>query len=406
MKNAIVLGGTHDHIRLIEILKEKGYYTYLIDYLENPPARKFADEHIRESALDKEKVLEIAIKNKSELTIALCIDQALLSMAYVSEKMGTPCYLCFEKALSLTNKALMKNIMRQSGIPTSDFLIIKIASDLTDIKFGLPYVVKPADSNSSKGISKIENKDHLLNAFIRAKEFSSTNEVILEQFKEGVEYSVDFFIKASMPQLLLITKYSKSKIHSNKFIITQSYSPTDFPSNLIPKLHQIASNISKAFRISDGPLFIQLLRNDNDINIVEFSSRIGGGSKHHFMKRVNGFDYLKHLIEFTLGKNPSIELNHTNSFTGINFVYANKGAMISLEGFDKAVKTGLIAEYFNYKTIGSDISGSESSADRLLGFIVEGNSFEELVNKSKIVDSQLRVLDKNGNDIMIHDLYF
>jgi hypothetical protein len=153
-------------------------------------------------------------------------------------------------------------------------------------------------------------------------------------------------------------------------------------------------------------LFIQLLRNDNDINIVEFSSRIGGGSKHHFMKRVNGFDYLKHLIEFTLGKNASIVFNHINGFTGINFVYADKGTMSSLDSFDRAVKDGLIAEYYNYKTIGAEISGSESSADRLLGFIVEGNNFEELVNKTKTVDSQLSVLDKNGTDIMIHKLYF
>jgi hypothetical protein len=33
---AIVLGGTDDHIRLIEILKQRGYHTTLIDYFENP----------------------------------------------------------------------------------------------------------------------------------------------------------------------------------------------------------------------------------------------------------------------------------------------------------------------------------------------------------------------------------
>ena len=55
---AIVLAGTPPHTALIENLKRRGYYTILIDYFENPPAKKAADEHVRESTLDQEKVLE------------------------------------------------------------------------------------------------------------------------------------------------------------------------------------------------------------------------------------------------------------------------------------------------------------------------------------------------------------
>ena len=57
---AIVLGGTNPHIELIENLKRRGYYTVLVDYYENPPAKHAADQHIQESTLDLEKVLQIA----------------------------------------------------------------------------------------------------------------------------------------------------------------------------------------------------------------------------------------------------------------------------------------------------------------------------------------------------------
>ena len=53
-KNALVLGGTVPHISLIKKLKERGYHTILVDFLSNPPAKTFADEHIQESTLDKE----------------------------------------------------------------------------------------------------------------------------------------------------------------------------------------------------------------------------------------------------------------------------------------------------------------------------------------------------------------
>ena len=57
---AIVLGGTFPHITLIKKLKNRGYKTVLVDFAESPIAKEFADEHILESSLDKEKVLQIA----------------------------------------------------------------------------------------------------------------------------------------------------------------------------------------------------------------------------------------------------------------------------------------------------------------------------------------------------------
>ena len=48
---ALVLGGTNPHIELIKQLKERGYYVVLVDYLDNPPAKKYADIHEQESFL-------------------------------------------------------------------------------------------------------------------------------------------------------------------------------------------------------------------------------------------------------------------------------------------------------------------------------------------------------------------
>lgn len=90
MLKAIVLGGTDDHIALIENLKDRGYYTILVDYYDNPPAKAFADLHLKESTLDKERVLETAKGLDVNLVISTCVDQALLTLCYVAEKLGLP----------------------------------------------------------------------------------------------------------------------------------------------------------------------------------------------------------------------------------------------------------------------------------------------------------------------------
>jgi|SRR5690554_2186935 len=103
-QKAIILGGTDDHIALIENLKKRGYYTILIDYNANPPAKVAADLHIQESTLEEDKVLKIATEQKVDLVISACIDQALLTACYVAERLGLPAPFSYETALNVQIK--------------------------------------------------------------------------------------------------------------------------------------------------------------------------------------------------------------------------------------------------------------------------------------------------------------
>ena len=69
MKTALVLGGTYPHRALIQKLKDRGYYTILVDYLDHPAAKECADEHLQESTLDMERVCELAKERNAELVV-------------------------------------------------------------------------------------------------------------------------------------------------------------------------------------------------------------------------------------------------------------------------------------------------------------------------------------------------
>ena len=47
MKKAFVLAGTEDHRRVMDLLKERGYETILIDYYPNSAATSSANRHIQ-----------------------------------------------------------------------------------------------------------------------------------------------------------------------------------------------------------------------------------------------------------------------------------------------------------------------------------------------------------------------
>ena len=114
---ALVLAGGYPQIALIRELKSRGITTVLCDYYENPVARPYADIFYQESTLDIPAITRVAQQEQVDFLITVCTDQALLTVAQVSEALGLPCYISHETALNVTNKAYMKKCLPNTISP-------------------------------------------------------------------------------------------------------------------------------------------------------------------------------------------------------------------------------------------------------------------------------------------------
>lgn len=396
MKKAIVLGGTHDHIRLIEILKVKGYYTILIDYFENPPARVFADEHIRESTLNLEAVTNLAKEIRPDIVITACIDQALLTMAYVCEKLALPCHISYQTALELTNKAYMKSKFREHQISTTPFVVHNSLNleTFTGLKF--PIVVKPVDSNSSKGITKVKIYSDLEEAVRIAFSHSRAKEIIIEEFVDGEEFSVDVAVKDGEPTVLLVTKNIKMRRNENTFTITQSYYPATTDKLILSEINEIIKKIVIAFNIQNSPLLVQLIHNHGTLNVIESSARLGGGSKHHLIKKITGFNALEWFVDVILSQSKAVIIEQKYKYACINYVYAKNGKIAYFVGFDELIKNGIIDEYYLYKTPGMEITNHIASSDRPAGYLIAENDFDKFMRKRTVAFKKIQINDDCG----------
>ena len=405
---ALVLGGTEDHILLIRALQRRGYRVVLVDYCSNPPAKSAADEHVQESTLEKDAVLAIARDRRVDLVLALCIDQAVLTMAYVSEKLGLPCHLSHRTARTTTNKGLMKRMMVDCGLPTTRFATLIPDDDIDSMVTGLafPVVVKPADSNSSKGITRADGRSALNAAIPAAREHSRSDTVVVEEFVEGPEYSADLFLRGGEPTLMVATRTFKTALHPEHFVICNSMCPTDLSERDVGELLAIVREMAKHFGIPDGPLFSQCIRGDRGLRILEFNARIGGGSRHHFIRFACKTDYLEQVVDFCLGAAAAPEPAGDGAFYGCQFAYARPGVMRHVDGLQECRAEGLILDYYLYRSLGTHIVGNNSSAHRPLGTVVRGESLEDLREKVHAADSRMRILDDEGRDILIHGLHF
>lgn len=398
----VVLAGGFDQIALIQELKKRGCFVVLVDYYENPPAKQFADKHIVASTLDVDKVEFIAKAEQVDLVCTACTDQALLTVACVSERLGLPCYVSYQTGLNVTNKSYMKDVLVKNDIPTSKYAIVS-EPDINYIKgFSYPLVVKPVDCNSSKGVKRVDNDNDYVSFVRDALCYSRSRTAIVEEYKEGTEISADFYVDHGEVKFLSATTSLKIKNRKSFTILGSDYPAVDCLHQ--KKIVTIASSISKAFALDNTPLLIQLIINKDEINVLEFSARMGGGSKYRLIQVLSGVNIMSTYVDRILGGFPTVTPVKQVDFCKLIYLYCKPGVFDHVEGFDELVSEGFIDDFFIYKTKGMEIYGAETSGDRPAGYLCTSSSRELLNQKIKIVDSRLKVISKDGNDIMLHDL--
>lgn len=407
MKKIMILAGGNDQCALIEELRRHfngEVEIVLVDMSDKVKAIPYADKFLKISTMDRHAVLKAARDERIDCILTACGDQPLSTMAWVSEQLGTPTYLTAQEVRDLTNKRYMKDKMVANGIPTARHIYIDKNWDGKLPDFEYPLVVKPVDSNGSKGVKKVFSSNELDESLKEAFRYSISGDVIIEEFKCGEELSCDFYVENGIAKVLSITASKKIKENETSFTIVQSYYPA--PVNYSEdRVQEIAQMITDAWGLKDTPLLVQMIVNGNDYNVLEFSARMGGGSKYHLIQVLSGVDIMKVYVDMVMGEKPHVEPKKQWNNAIMSYVYCKPGKYVALRGFDELVASGDIHSYFTYRLAPSLIEKSDTSSDRVAGFLVTAESEEEVLKKLSYANEHLAVLDGDGNDIMRHDLF-
>ena len=402
---ALVLAGGLPQIELINNLKRRGITTVLADYFENPVAKPYADIFYRESTLDVEAITRVAKAEQVDFLITVCTDQALLTVAKVSEKLGLPCYVDYQTALNVTNKSYMKEIFKKNGISTAGFAIMG-ELDANEIKhLNYPLIVKPVDCNSSKGVKRVDSAAELEVAFKQAVKLSRTATAVVEEFIDGPELSVDVYVEQGTAKILCVSQLDKIP-EKDKFVIFRSKTPKKITQELKNHIAQVAQQIADSFGIKNGPMLIQMISDGTKAYVLEFSARTGGGEKFFLIKEYSGFDVIDAVVELTLGNIPRVSEERPEPCAyATEFIYCNAGEFDRIEGFEELKSSGIITQFYCFKSKGSQFDGGvNNSGDRIAGFTMFGKTFAELNEKHNLAMEKIKVIDSQGKDMMRRDL--
>lgn len=403
---AIILGGTVPHIHLISLLKERGYYTILLDYTDNPPAKVFADEHLQISTLDKEAVLAIARRRKANLVISTNVDQANVTCCFVAEVLGLPEPYSYETALDVTDKHRMKRIMLENSIPTSKYTQVSSIDQIKDMDLCYPLMVKPADSNSANGVKRVYTEEELKQHLPEALRFSRNGKAIIEEFVVGKEISAYGVVVNDRAHLIM--HQERISVYDGEENIIKCYAslaPSRISEVAERKAEQILTQIALAFNLDNTPLFFQGIVNEDDISVIEFAPRVGGGISFQTILDATGYDIINSAIDSFLGL--PINTDGWHPIVGkyaVNQIYGTGGVYDRTIGGDELLGDGIINTLSFYKHNGDIIDPSRASSSRIGVMVVKDKTEIGLRKKISEAFSRLDSLDQEGKSIFRRDL--
>jgi D-alanine-D-alanine ligase len=164
------------------------------------------------------------------------------------DMMGIPYSSCgaFSSALTF-NKQACKLFLKEYGIQMADAVLIRKGDniDLTDIsaRVGMPCFVKPNDSGSSFGVTKVKQKDGLMPAIEAA--YKESDEVLIEAFMNGREVACGVVKTKKKTIVLPVTEIiSKNEFfdYEAKYTVGRSseITPADMPLSVTNEIQRIS----------------------------------------------------------------------------------------------------------------------------------------------------------------------
>jgi D-alanine-D-alanine ligase len=164
------------------------------------------------------------------------------------DMLGIPYTSCGSFCSALTfNKQATKLYLKEFDIKMAGALLIRKnkKSDRGEIikKVGLPCFVKPNDSGSSYGVTKVKSEADLDRAIDKA--FSESDEVMIEAFMEGREVACGVLKTKSGSVVLPVTEIiSKNEFFDFEAKYTPGKSDEITPADLPPKVTEKVSGLS------------------------------------------------------------------------------------------------------------------------------------------------------------------
>ncbi|HEY0062246.1 MAG TPA: ATP-grasp domain-containing protein [Telluria sp.] len=175
----------------------------------------------------------------------------------------------------VTDKFAMRAALAAKGIASCRFAFAQgeqaVRSAIDEV--GLPCIVKPVAGEGSVGVAKLSSGDDLGAALARLGAAALAAGVIVEEFLEGEEFSVEAISTRGVHHIMAVTKKYKN---SSTFVEIGHVVPAPLDAAAVTAIGDYVRAILSAFNYRDCPSHTEIMLTAAGPRIIETHTRLGG----------------------------------------------------------------------------------------------------------------------------------
>lgn len=388
--------------------KKMGLYTVGIDPAKDAVCRDAVDAFEVVGGQDYEGTCAVVDKYGIDAIVTAATDKPLVMMARIAEKYGFPFY-SVETAQWSTDKFQMKQRFELGGAPhargvllrmedierlmlrrnqstigskieENDFIIdfSEISGQRPSQELHFPVIVKPRDNSGSRGVKLCRSKAELEASMSEAFEVSKLDTVLVEEFIEGPEYSIEGLHYDAKSEVIQFTEKKTTEFPYN--VELGHKQPANLTEAQREAIRDIVAKIGKALNFENCPSHTELKVNERGIFVIETSPRLGGDYITSTLVPLStGINMEDQLLHIALGEKVDTATGRCDKASGVCFLNLPCGKVAAIDAAIHDVATWpAVKEFSTSLKVDDEIHPITSSLNRYGQFIVQGESRGEV----------------------------
>jgi biotin carboxylase len=301
-KQIIILGAGVMQEPAIRIAKDLGLETVVLDANAAAPCAALADRFENIDLKDRDGVLALARTLPALAGVMTAGTDFSATVAFAAERLGLP-GVSYEAALNASDKGRMRECFRRAGVPSPRFVVLEASQDM-DLPFSFPVVVKPVDNMGARGCRRVDGPAELREAMEEAFCYSRSGRIIIEEFMDGPEFSIDAVIYQGE---ITITGFADRHIFFPPYFIEMGHTiPTNLEEGGAAEMVEVFKRGVWALGLGNGAAKGDVKLTRRGVMIGEIAARLSGGYMSGWTYPYSsGVEPTRAAIQIAIGEKPT-----------------------------------------------------------------------------------------------------
>lgn len=378
MKKLMIVGASVLQLPAILKAKEMGLHVAVVDYNPQAVGVPYADVFYNASTMDEDAVCRVAEQYRPDGIMTLATDMPMRGVAKASEKLGLHS-ISYETAVKATDKYHMIRAFKEHSVSSPWYFSVDSLAELQALcpRFTFPCIMKPTDNAGSHGVVLAYSSEELIGFYKYSRGYSRHGNVIVEEYLQGQEISVEIMVIDGNVNILQITdKLTSGAPH---FVEMGHSQPSHHPKTVRAQICKVATDAVRAVGIDKGPAHVEMMVTARGPVMIELGARMGGDNiTTHLVPLSTGIDMVKATIDVALGDAPDIEPK-IHCGAAIRYFDVPFGIITSISGIEEAKVLPGVKQITFTKFVGDVSSPIHCSNDRIGFVIAQAGSAEDAV---------------------------